>query len=418
MTTDMLLNTVNFTPTRMAGQERLANFVLNAGARYRNERNFDYGPNDRANVSALSPWVRHRLITEQEIAETIVAHYALGSVEKFIQEVLWRTYWKGWLELRPSVFTAYETGRNDALDALAANRGLQTAYDQAISGRTGIECFDAWATELVETGYLHNHARMWFASIWIFTLRLDWHLGADFFLRHLMDGDAASNTLSWRWVAGLQTRGKHYLARASNISKFTNGRFSPKGLNENAGPLDDEGYGAAAMLEPADRLDATKPTFVIITDDDCALEKRLSKSLDVAGVATLSSAQATSPMPMGERASAFKQGALDDAGARFSKAYQCSVDRLNAASLADAVAKSGAQQVLIPWPTAGVSRNHFAPIIAQLCRQGHSVVEWRDPWDDRAWPYATKGFFPFKEKIPRLLADAGLDLSAKQRAHS
>jgi deoxyribodipyrimidine photo-lyase len=64
--------------------------------------------------------------------------------------------------------------------------------------------------ELVETGYLHNHARMWFASIWIFTLRLPWELGADFFLRHLLDGDAASNTLSWRWVAGLHTKGKHY----------------------------------------------------------------------------------------------------------------------------------------------------------------------------------------------------------------
>ena len=61
---------------------------------------------------------------------------------------------------------------------------------------TGIEGFDDWARELVDTGYMHNHARMWFASIWIFTLRLPWALGADFFLRHLLDADAASNTLS------------------------------------------------------------------------------------------------------------------------------------------------------------------------------------------------------------------------------
>ena len=70
---------------------------------------------------------------------------------------------------------------------------------------------------------------MWFASIWIFTLKLPWVLGADFFLCNLIDGDAASNTLSWRWVAGLHTKGKHYLARADNIERFTSGRFAPYG---------------------------------------------------------------------------------------------------------------------------------------------------------------------------------------------
>ena len=78
---------------------------------------------------------------------------------------------------------------------------------------------------------------MWFASIWIFTLNLPWELGARFFMRYLFDGDAASNTLSWRWVAGIQTQGKHYLARESNIRKFTNQRFMNAALNENAPPL-------------------------------------------------------------------------------------------------------------------------------------------------------------------------------------
>jgi deoxyribodipyrimidine photo-lyase len=67
---------------------------------------------------------------------------------------------------------------------------------------------------------------MWFASIWIFTLGLPWRIGADFFYRHLLDGDAASNTLSWRWVAGLHTRGKAYAAESWNIEKFTGGRFN------------------------------------------------------------------------------------------------------------------------------------------------------------------------------------------------
>jgi len=77
---------------------------------------------------------------------------------------------------------------------------------------------------------------MWFASIWIFTLELPWQLGAEFFMQHLYDGDAASNTLGWRWVAGVQTQGKHYLASEWNIKKFTNNRFNNIKLNENAPP--------------------------------------------------------------------------------------------------------------------------------------------------------------------------------------
>ena len=94
-----------------------------------------------------------------------------------------------------------------------------------IEARSGIPAMDAWTSELIETGYLHNHARMWYASIWIHTLKLPWTLGAEFFLRNLLDGDVASNTLSWRWVAGLHTVGKFYLAQKSNICKFTAGRL-------------------------------------------------------------------------------------------------------------------------------------------------------------------------------------------------
>ena len=107
----------------------------------------------------------------------------------------------------------------------------------AIEGKTNIDCFNQWIIELKENNYLHNHTRMWFASIWIFTLELPWLLGAEFFMQHLYDGDAASNTLGWRWVAGIQTQGKNYLANEWNINKFTNNRFKNIKLNENAKPI-------------------------------------------------------------------------------------------------------------------------------------------------------------------------------------
>ena len=81
---------------------------------------------------------------------------------------------------------------------------------------------------------------MLFASIWIFTLGLPWQKGAEFFMKHLYDGDAASNTLSWRWVAGIQTKGKNYLAQSWNISQFTNNKYKNVKLNETALPIIDK----------------------------------------------------------------------------------------------------------------------------------------------------------------------------------
>ena len=212
-----------FDPSRAAGLRRVDQFVARAGQAYADGRNTDGGRDGPAAVSRLSPYLRYRVISEREIVASVLDRHSIASAEKFIQEVLWRTYWKGWLELRPSVWQRFVEERDQQRDSFPNACAIVAAE----SGMTGIDGFDDWARELVETGYLHNHARMWFASVWIFTLRLPWALGADFFLRHLLDADAASNTLSWRWVAGLQTIGKTYLATAENIARYTNGRYAP-----------------------------------------------------------------------------------------------------------------------------------------------------------------------------------------------
>ncbi|MEO0544276.1 MAG: FAD-binding domain-containing protein [Pseudomonadota bacterium] len=416
---DLFPQTVDFTPTRKAGLERLKTFIPSVGAKYRNERNFDYGPNDRSNVSALSPWIRHRLITEEEVCATVLDQYALSSTEKFIQEVMWRTYWKGWLELRPSAFDIYQADLETALDVAEANGAIRRDYHAAIEGNTGIDCFDGWAKELVETGYLHNHARMWFASIWIFTLQLNWALGADFFYRHLLDGDAASNTLSWRWVAGLQTLGKNYIARASNIRKFTNGRFSPAGLNETAQALPGEPHGKPGQLEPSRPLPSNKKAYFIFAEDDCRPEQLPLGTNEVIGGASWNLSENRSDLALGDVVASFTRGALDDANSRcsayFGSTFSSHTGALAIDDIVQEVVLSDAQMVVAPYSPVGHARPFMMQLAANFRRNNIDFFELRRDWDTRAWPNATKGFFPFKEKIPSLLLDAGFDIKGKQK---
>jgi len=159
-------------PTRAEGENIMAAFVPRIGRRNANGRNTDHGPGAHKAVSVLSPYIRRRLVTEQDLVATALASHGPEDAEKFVQEVIWCGYFKGRLERRPQVWASYRAGLDADLAALDRDRRLRRDVDRATSGQTGLECFDAWATELVDTGYLHNQARMWFASIWIVTLGL------------------------------------------------------------------------------------------------------------------------------------------------------------------------------------------------------------------------------------------------------
>src|SRR6056297_2344287 len=256
-------------PTREEGLRRLAAFIPKSGRDYAARRNFDLP--GHPHVSGLSPYIRHRLVTEEEALRAILGRYALSTAEKAVQEVFWRTYWKGWLELRPEIWTDYRRGVRAALDRIRTETGLRLNWEAACRGETGIDGFDHWARELAATGYLHNHARMWFASIWTFTLRLPWELGADFFLRHLLDGDPASNTLGWRWVAGIQTRGKTYAARPANIARYTGGRFGPvSGLEPDPAPVQAPPDPPAGAPPRSDLARPGPEAGLLLTEDDLA----------------------------------------------------------------------------------------------------------------------------------------------------
>jgi deoxyribodipyrimidine photo-lyase len=391
-----------FEPTRDAGFARLHRFVAKAGRNYQNSRNSDLGPGDRSNVSALSPYIRHRMLTEEEVLQTVLAKHTLASAEKFIQEVFWRAYFKGHLETRPSIWNNYRS----TLQNLKMTGGLATAYNGAVSANTGIDCFDAWVRELVNHGYLHNHARMWFASIWIFTLRLPWELGADFMYRHLLDGDPASNTLSWRWVAGLHTKGKTYLARPDNIEMYTQGRFRPLGLAIKATALEEQEGAPLRGLPMAASSFPNGKIGVIITEEDLHLESFDTQKTEIVAVAGASSVAKRSHYSVSAQVHRFTKAALADSLTRIAEKYKCAVVELPDLT-ADAVAlfaeQNGVHKLVTPYAPVGPVSELLSSLAAGLKSHRIELVQVRREFDSAAWPHGSKGFFAMKENIPSLV---------------
>lgn len=388
---------IHFPPTRTAGLDRLSRFTPRMGRTYAAGRNSDPGPGKRHAVSELSPYVRHRLLTEQELLQAAITAHGADAAEKFVAEVFWRTYWKGWLEMRPGVYDRYIQGLNAATQAMAHDRSLARRVERACEGRSGIEGFDDWAAELVETGYLHNHARMWFASIWIFTLRLPWELGADFFFRHLLDGDPASNTLSWRWVAGLHTKGKTYLARRDNIRDHTYGRFDPDGLSGVAVALEEPAPPPITPIAPVPVPDRRAPTGLLLHGDDVA-GVGLEIGVDIQALAGLIIDDGRSALVQDWMAAALGDG-VAGLGRRLGLTGSClSVGEVAAWARANALT-----QVLVPEAPVGPVRDALGRVAAELGRAGVKLVPQRRPYDALCWPQAGKGFFAFKERIPDLL---------------
>jgi deoxyribodipyrimidine photo-lyase len=395
-------NSTQFEPTRAAGFARLKLFVPSAGRIYQAKRNSDLGPDHRENVSVLSPYIRHRLVTEVAVLSAVLAKHSPSDAEKFIQEVFWRTYFKGFLETRPVVWSNYLTARNNHI----SNLGQYPDYERAVAANTGIDCLDAWVTELRNTGYLHNHARMWFASIWIFTLHLPWELGADFMYRHLLDGDPASNTLSWRWVGGLHTKGKTYLARADNIKTYTDGRFKPASLAKTAPALEEPQLPHACPLRAAESKFPIGRLGLLLTEEDMhpeSLDHRNAKIIAIAGMTLVG---ARSPLFVSNHVHDFANGAMADALRSASIAFGAPSEMLaplSAQSIENWARKHNIDTVVSPYAPVGPTAVALTEITNHLQSKGIKLVEVRREFDTLAWPHATRGFFGMKDKIPDLL---------------
>lgn len=385
-----------FPLTREAALSRMEGFLPLAGEAYARKRNVDLGANSHVHVSRLSAALRRRLISEEELLAAVVAEHGPDVAEKFISEVFWRTYWKGWLEQRPGVWAGYKEAVERAKQRLEGDRGLASRYTDACDGRTGIDCFDAWSQELQATEYLHNWARMQFASIWIFTLGLPWELGADFMLERLVDGDQASYTLSWRWVAGLHTSGKPYLANAERVQATTGGRFAPIGL-------------ATRALIPLDNVsipDASPPRLFALPDPSCPTTLLLTVvSLEtLAGINALD-IQEIAVMPGETDADRLSLGdALVRARLRWPNAAV--IDWVDITSWSD-VKASGRVQIVTGFAAVGPTADRLEKLKTESAAQGIALAEHLRDWDRRTWPHCRKGFFHLREKIPSLLIRRG-----------
>jgi deoxyribodipyrimidine photo-lyase len=374
---------MKFYTCREKALEALDTFINNDIVNYSSKRNYDFGPTDRKNVSCLSPYVSHRLINEYEISKKVLSKHSYQKVEKYIQEIYWRVYWKGWLELRPKVWDDF----TEDLNIIEESEN----YYLAIEGQTKIECFNDWVKEIKEYNYLHNHARMWFASIWIFTLGLPWQKGAEFFMKYLLDGDAASNTLSWRWVGGLQTKGKHYLAQSWNIRKFLNKKYQNIELRENVLPLIDNREYKISPIEI--QKNNNKNEYLIVFENDLSIESLKIKNYKKIYFVLLDNKSRLLKLDL--KVLNYKKNIIKDQINKINNSFVL----INENEIEELL--ENLKNFDIVYPSIGENMSFLKKMIKEKKLNLNFITRGEDIF---CWNFSNKGYFNFKSNIPKILA--------------
>ncbi len=180
-------------------------------AAYARNRNFMNGANTH-----LSPYLRHGCLTLNETFAAIKSKFGL-TAENLLMQLAWRDYWRQVWYSRGNVIYSEMESPKVAL-------GYAPLTESVTQGKTGLPCMDAFIADLLTDGYVHNHARMWLASYIVHHLRIDWREAADWFEAHLLDGDIASNHLSWQWVASTFSS-KPYYFNKENLARFSGEKY-------------------------------------------------------------------------------------------------------------------------------------------------------------------------------------------------
>ncbi len=401
-----------FPNSRATAENRLRTFLPGA-ARYAAHRNRVAPGHD--GVSRLSPALRHRLILEEEVVAEVLSRHRFQAAEKFLQEVHWRTYWKGWLEFRPQVWRDYV--RKIATWTTTAPGPLLERVEAVCRGTSGVAILDRFTRELIETGYLHNHARMWWAGYWIHVERLPWELGADFFHRHLLDADPASNTLGWRWVAGLQTPGKTYLPRRSNLERYCD----PGWLADDTGleRLEDDVVEPARVEDTASVEIHSLPKYSTspasppgrfgfwLHEDDATLEIGAFRDWQPCAIAVGSTMTSGPFSSLGRQRRIHLSRVLCDGGDRAARHFRCPVDVLASGALAESLGnwalEHQLQEVVGYAPFVGPGSDAVSEVRETLSARGIRWTPVQRQWDAELFPFARAGFFPYWARICKRL---------------
>ena len=233
---------------------------------------------------------------------------------------------------------------------------------------------------------------MWFASIWIFSLKLPWQLGAEFFLQHLYDGDAASNTLGWRWVAGVQTKGKHYIATEWNIKKFTNNRFNNIKLNENAPPVNEDKF-YKIISKNFNNLLPTDDRALIVFDNNLSFETSDFVNQKFDKILLVSNDNKNRQIILSEKLIEFKNALIKDQKKRLNeRSINCEI-----ISIEDLLKIK--DKIYALYPEVGENLDYL-----NLNKLENISFLYRKV-DQYSWKFCNKGFFNFKNYIPKIIQE-------------
>ncbi len=357
----------------------LDNFIINHLDSYHQQRNYDYGVENRTNVSQISKYTSHRILYEYDIIEKLKK---VDKKKKYTDEILWRIYWKGYLENYKSIWFEYINFKESS-----SNSNL---ISSAINGKTGLDCFDTWIEELRENNYLHNHSRMWFASIWIFSLGLPWQLGARLFMKHLFDGDAASNTLSWRWVAGMHTNKKPYLASIENIHKYTVNRFrkNPVSLSNKINIIKNNQHQSNRL--PVQKS-FPKSNVLLMFDNDMNIKNRSKLFNSYSKVYILSNGIINNSFELSEKVHQFKLDIIKNINNLIPNS-----EILKSNNMASSLC--GYRCIDVIYPGVG----HNLDLINNYANQNKIIINYIYREEDlKYWNYASSGFYKFKTSFYR-----------------
>lgn len=353
-------------PTRHAALARLGG-ILPRAATIALDRRGDVA--DRLpQATGLSPWLRYRLLAEEEVLEAL-GRLNGGEAQPFRRAILRRAYLKGYFEMRPGLWLAYRQGLRGALNRIATEAGLRDRWDAACQGATGIAPFDAAARALVQQGHLGDAARRAFAMTWLHDLHLPWELGADLFLRHLLDGDVAITLLSWRAVAG---------------------------------PLPDLPPGPCPQ---GGVWDHGAPSALLLHEDDLSPDQLLDRGLRPDQTAFVMAPERRSPLMVAPTIETFIRAAMEDCAARLSPRLGTIHGPVQGEGAIDALVSwargTRAVQIITAFAPLGPMADLLDALETRLEAENIRLIRAMRDHDARLWPQATGSFDSFLRAATR-----------------